>query len=137
MIEMDYSNLHPTILYAEAGLAPPPDCYRSIFHRSVEENGGDELRSMVKSAFNAMLNAERELRQAPKGISPGRFNMKWKEVSEAIFAAHKPMAHNFYTGVGGRLQRLDSDIAERVMLDFARFELAPFSTGHSSMTMEA
>ncbi|GAD57531.1 hypothetical protein MBELCI_3583 [Limimaricola cinnabarinus LL-001] len=118
MVEIDYSNLHPVILYAEAGVKPPEDCYRCIFDAGTEAKGGDDLRSMVKAAFNAMLNAGKELRQAPKGINPGRFDMTWRQVSDAILTAHEPIAHHFYTGVGKRLQRKDSDVAERVMLAF-------------------
>ena len=44
--------------------------------------------------------------------------MKWREVSDAILAAHEPIAYQFYTSVGKRLQRKDSDVAEQVMLDF-------------------
>ncbi|NDV53917.1 hypothetical protein G0Q01_23475 [Yangia sp. PrR007] len=118
MVEIDYSNLHPVILYAEAGATPPVDCYRGIFDEVTETKGGAELRSMVKATFNAMLNAERPLRQAPKGIEPGKFNMSWPSVSNAVRSAHGPIENKFYTGAGKRLQRTDSDVAERVMLDF-------------------
>ncbi|ATF16810.1 hypothetical protein [Phaeobacter gallaeciensis] len=118
MVEMDYSNLHPAILYAQEGIAPPEDCYRGIFDCEVEARHGDELRSMVKAAFNAMLNAENTLRQVPRDIEPKRFGMTWKDVSTAIMSAHQPIAHHFYTGAGKRLQRIDSDVAERTMLDF-------------------
>jgi hypothetical protein len=37
---------------------------------------------------------------------------------------HEPIAHHFYTGVGLRLQRLDSDIAEKVLLHFAQSKIA-------------
>ena len=36
MVEIDYSNLHPVILYAEAGATPPVDCYRGIFYEVTE-----------------------------------------------------------------------------------------------------
>jgi hypothetical protein len=123
MVEVDYSNLHPAILYAEEGIAPPNDCYRRIFDQETENKHGDELRSMVKAAFNAMLNADKAPRQAPKGVEPQRFGMKWKEVSEAIASAHQPIAHHFFTGAGKRLQRIDSDVAERVMLEFIELDI--------------
>ncbi|MBB3713927.1 hypothetical protein FHS00_003540 [Limimaricola variabilis] len=118
MVEIDYSNLHPVILYAEAGVTPPDDCYRRIFNDEIEARYGDDLRSMVKAAFNAMLNAEKKLSQAPEDIEPSQFGMTWRDVSEAILTAHAPIADRFYTGIGKRLQRKDSDVAERVMLDF-------------------
>ncbi|MCA0996842.1 hypothetical protein [Alloyangia pacifica] len=118
MVEIDYSNLHPVILYGETGAVPPEDCYLGIFDSATEARGGSALRSKVKSAFNAMLNAEKTLRQAPKGINFDEFDLSWKQVSDAILAAHEPIAHLFYSGAGKRLQRKDSDVAERVMLDF-------------------
>jgi hypothetical protein len=118
MVEIDYSNLHPAILYAQENAVPPSDCYRGIFTPDVEARGGGELRSTVKAAFNAMLNASKPLARSPRGIDPGKFGLKWRELSDAITAAHQPIAHHFYKGAGKRLQRIDSDVAERVMLDF-------------------
>ncbi|MCP1169219.1 hypothetical protein [Limimaricola litoreus] len=119
MVEIDYSNFHPVILYAEEGVVPPDDCYRGIFDGETEARHGTALRSTVKAAFNAMLNAGKPLRQSPRGIEPGRFGMSWREFSEAIIVAHEPIARHFYSGVGKRLQRTDSDVAEQVMLDLA------------------
>jgi hypothetical protein len=118
MVEVDYSNMHPAILYAEVGEVMPNDCYRGIFDSQVESRAGGDLRDMIKSAFNAMLNAQNELQRPPKGIKPGIFGMTWKQVSKAIISSHEPIAHFFYTGDGGRLQRKDSDVAERVLMDF-------------------
>jgi hypothetical protein len=71
-----------------------------------------------------MLNSPKPLRQAPNGVSPNRFGLTWAELSQAIMSFHKPIAHHFYTGVGLRLQRLDSDIAEKVLLHFAQNGIA-------------
>ena len=120
-IELDYSNQHPTILYLKEGLAPLPDSYSGILGE-LEGHSKAAVRSMVKAAFNAMLNAGHRLRQAPEGIEPAKYGLKWRHISEAIEAFHQPIAKHFYTGIGLRLQRMDSDIAERVMLTFARHE---------------
>ena len=40
-------------------------------------------------------------------------------MSEAIMQSNKPIQKYFYSGYGTRLQRLDSDIAEIVLLHFA------------------
>ena len=71
-----------------------------------------------------MLNSSKRLRQAPKGVKPNQFGLTWIELSEAIMAFHEPIAHHFYTGIGLRLQRLDSDIAEQVLLHFAQNGIA-------------
>ena len=75
---------------------------------------------MVKAAFNAILNSGHVLKNAPKGVETKRFGLKWREISDAIMAFHQPIAHHFYTGVGLRLQRLDGDIAEKVLLHFTQ-----------------
>ena len=79
-----------------------------------------DLRDTIKAAFNAMLNSPKPLRQAPAGIKPSYFGLKWADLSNAISTFHEPIAHHFYTGVGLKLQRLDSDIAERILVHFAK-----------------
>jgi len=126
MVELDYSNQHPSILYAQQGVIRPADCYSGVIKPPSIEDGAvlKDVRDMIKAAFNAMLNSPKPLRQAPAGVKPSKFGLKWAEVSEAIIAFHEPIAHHFYTGVGLRLQRLDSDIAEKVLLHFARSGIA-------------
>ena len=46
-------------------------------------------------------------------------------------AFHAPIAQHFYTGVGLHLQRIDSDIAEKVMLAFIGMD-APILPLHDS-----
>jgi hypothetical protein len=126
MVELDYSNQHPSILYAQAGELRPADCYADVISlSSLPQNvPKKDLRTAVKAAFNAMLNSPRPLRQPPKGVKPSQFGLTWREFSEAIIVFHEPIAHHFYTGVGLRLQRLDSDIAEKVMLHFVDHNIA-------------
>jgi hypothetical protein len=122
MVEYDYSNLHPTILYAREGEVPPEDSYAAVidYVKAVSFSQGGSLRKVIKKAFNAMLNAEKPLSRPPKDIELQRFELTWAELSEAIRRCHAPIAHHFETGVGVRLQRLDSDIAEKVLLYFAK-----------------
>jgi len=126
MVELDYSNQHPSILYAQAGASRPADCYTNVINPHNLPHGimAKDVRDMVKAAFNAMLNSPKPLVQAPSGVQPSRFGLKWADVSQAIMAFHEPIAHHFYTGIGLRLQRLDSDIAEKVLLHFTQSEIA-------------
>lgn len=64
-----------------------------------------------------MVNAKGSIRKPPEFDSSG-VGMSWKEFQNAIAERHKPIARFFNTGHGLRLQRLDADIAERVMLRF-------------------
>lgn len=50
--------------------------------------------------------------------------MTWNDISTAIKLAHQSIAHHFYTGAGKRLQRIDSDVAEQVMIDFIKHGIA-------------
>ena len=126
MVELDYSNQHPSILYAWEGAERPTDCYSEVIKLDQLPVGltHKDLRNMVKEAFNAMLNSPRPLRNAPNEIKPSRFGLKWKDLSDAIIAFHEPIAHHFYSSVGLKLQRLDSDIAEKILLHFAEKEIA-------------
>ena len=69
MVELDYSNQHPSILYAQAAEIRPADCYADVVPSSSlpQDVTKKELRSAVKAAFNAMLNSPRPLATAPQG----------------------------------------------------------------------
>jgi hypothetical protein len=138
MVEFDYSNMHPTILYAWAGVDRPEDCYSGVLDsRVVEANVSNRtVRSLVKTAFNAMLNSPQPLRNAPKSIDPGRLGLTWQEVVQSILRVHAPIAHYFFTGVGGRLQRIDSNIAEQVMINFTKSNV-PVLPVHDSFLVHA
>jgi len=105
-IEIDYSSIHPHMLY----------------HKEVLEFDGDDPytiegfdRDAVKLAFNIMLNrkAVGANKSAAKTISKevGCDGDAAEALEAAIQALHSPIAHHFNTGVGLTLQRLDSDIA--------------------------
>ena len=70
----------------------------------------------------------------PKGIKLSDYGTNWANLSAAIIERHKPIAHYFYTGIGKKLQRIDSDMAEEVMLFFAN-EGVPVLPSHDSFTM--
>ena len=136
-IECDYSNMHPTILYVSKGLQPPADSYDGIIE---SENTDDPLqpdtRSVVKLAFNAMLNAKAELKRPPQGLRLSAFGIKWRELSQRISEKHAPIADAFYTGQGLKLQYLDSQLAETIMLTFAAEDI-PVLPVHDSFIVAA
>ena len=97
MVELNYSNQNPSILYAQAGVIRPDDCYSEVIklHDLPFSVTHKDVRDMVKAAFNAMLNSPKPLRRAPAGVKPSKFGLKWAEVSEAIISFHEPIAHHF------------------------------------------
>ena len=111
-VELDYSGLHPAILYAEAGRDLPDDPYDDIL--------APQHRDLVKKAFNAMVNAKHELTRPPYGLVLRETGMTWRQLSSAIREKHKPISDAFYSDGGTYLQFIDSELAERVLMHFAQ-----------------
>ena len=60
--------------------------------------------------------------------------MSWGELRDRIIAAHKPIEHLFFDGIGNKMQFEDSCICEGVMLHFAAMD-APALPVHDSFIM--
>ena len=139
--EIDFSELHFRLLYDELplGTSVPDylegdlyDLYRVNQHGGSIASHGEvtnwtqgDYRKEVKLIMNFMLNAENDdqvkkiieskrtdklFTRVPKGYDT------WQDFIDSIKSAHHLIADNFYTGQGVRLMRLDSKIAERVIL---------------------
>ena len=135
-VEVDYGSIHPTILYALEGLERPTDAYDGIL-RQLPNEIKDAARSVVKTAFMAMLNSASRLYQKPENISfedLKMIGMRWPKLRDAIEERHPAIAQYFGTGIGSQLQKIDSDIAERVMLHFADMNI-PILPIHDSFIM--
>ena len=122
MIELDYSTMHPTMLYTRKGLATPLDCY--------DIDGVD--RSKIKLALLILINATgarkatfalaaRLYSAANKAASvskdediPKEYTSEAAQIIKAVKKLHKPIAEFFHSGVGLELQNLDARIAECV-----------------------
>lgn len=48
----------------------------------------------------------------------------WKQLRDLILERHEPIKDKFFCGMGNRLQYEDSQIAEKVMLYFAKQDIA-------------
>ena len=125
--EHDYSQLNPNMIYSlynhELG---SEDAYSRVL--------GPEHRDVVKEAFNAMFQTDKPLDSKPRGINIDEIGMTWKELRQAILDAHKPIKDLFFTGLGNKLQFVDSIMAENVMLQFARMDY-PALPVHDSFIM--
>ena len=129
-IEIDYSSIHPHMLYHKEGL---------------EFDGDDPYaiegfnRDDVKVAFNVMLNKEAvgANKSAAKTISKNLdCDIDTAEALEtAIQTLHSPIAHHFNTGVGLTLQRRDSDIALLVINPFVNELKRPIICVHDSFVV--
>lgn len=121
VIELDFSSMHPRLLYANEGLvAPQGDLYAlegfDLFYRRA-----------IKVVFNTLINATNE-RAAVNSVYYGQkgeislaqeFNLSMRKVLEmvsAIKTEHYAIAHHIGSGAGLRLQCQDSGIAKDIML---------------------
>ena len=108
--EPDFPSLHPQLLYALVGRHLPRDPY--------DLEGWD--RPTVKRAFNIMLNAKTP-KSAELAVAEtlGGFTRGHREQAKRLIAEiehkHAPVADYFGSGMGLQLQRIDSDIAARVL----------------------
>ena len=125
--ECDYSQLNPNMIYAlhnhELG---SEDAYSRVL--------GPEHREVVKEGFNAMLQANTELKSKPSKLNLDEVGMSWTELRQSILNAHKPIKDLFFTGIGNKLQFEDSILAEDVMLHFSKMDY-PALPVHDSFIM--
>ena len=132
-IELDYSGLHPSLIYAMCGEKLNGDPYELLVGNQFRSRR-KEFRKVVKRAFNAMLNAGHELMREPTGTGLSQFNLSWKELKEAIIAHHAPIANKFFTATGAQLQLIDSKVAIAVLKHFAEMGVAVLPV-HDSFIM--
>jgi hypothetical protein len=120
VVELDYSGMHIRLLYAREGLDPPDDPY-------VNPRSPEYEREMVKKVLNTIINAEsrksalasirKEIPREKYALGPGRRTVE--DLVESVCDHNRAIEKYFYSGEGLKMQRLDSDIAERVMLEMA------------------
>jgi len=126
-LEIDYSSFHPHLLYHQDGLQFSGDDPYVI-------KGFD--RSHVKVAFNIMLNRKgsKDNKSAANTISDELgIDIEASEALEtAILERHSPIAKHFNSGIGLKLQRLDSDIAMSVIDHFVNVLKRPVISIHDS-----
>jgi hypothetical protein len=110
MVELDFGSLHPRMAHQLLeGVEGPQDCYASI----------NPDREIAKRAVSAMLNMENGTSRPPGWFRVEDAGMRWPTLAKAAQEALPGIARHLGTGAGLRLQRVDSDIAEAVMLHFA------------------
>ena len=140
-IEEDHAQLHPRLLYTIAGLHLEGDAYTLP--------GWD--RKICKIAFNVLLNANsyHDARAVIAGKLEGddalaRAGLLIREMKKQ----HAGLRGYFHSGIGRRLQNLDSDMAEFVLTRLLRqgivalpihdsFVVQKRHAGHLKEAMEA
>lgn len=109
VVELDYAQLHPRLLYEFAGQDLARDAYTL--------DGWN--RPLCKKAFNILLNApsyQSALGALARELgSPDRKSRARQLIAE-IKRKHRPVEGHFHSGIGLRLQRIDADMAEAVIV---------------------
>ena len=114
--EFDYGRLHPTMLYAQKGLTLAEDAY--------DVGIGSEHRDVIKQLFNAMVQMKEPQDRPPRDVKFSHTGKTWKQLRDLILEKHEPIKNSFFCGMGNQLQFKDSQIAEKVMLHFAKQDVA-------------
>ncbi|MGM4990516.1 hypothetical protein [Tardiphaga sp. 841_E9_N1_2] len=106
-VEEDYEQLHPRLLYAHAGEVLVGDAYTI--------DGWD--RKLCKRAFNVLLNAGNffEAKASISGYAGDEASAL--KLIEAIKRRHFRVRKFFHSGIGIRLQNLDSEMAKIVLTE--------------------
>jgi len=109
IVEEDYAQLHPRLLYRYVGKELKGDAY--------ELPGWG--RGLCKKALNILINAATEraaIGAIANEIGGESAHAKACQLISELKARHKPIAKFFHSKIGCHLQRIDSDMAEKVML---------------------
>jgi len=121
--EFDYGKLHPTILYADKGITLEDDAY--------DIGIGKEHRDIVKQTFNAMVQMKQPSNTPPRDIDFKSTGRTWKQIRDLILEKHEPIKDSFFKREGNKLQFRDSQLAEQIMLHFAKRDI-PILPVHDS-----
>ena len=120
-VEVDFSELHPRLLYLSQQLDPPQG---DLYDVGLRIDGTDydpsiepykTQRSIVKEVFNALLNDETG-RYRPSPSKLKALGVSYSKLKKLILKRHPPLKAVLGTGIGLYFQYLDSQIAEKVML---------------------
>ena len=137
-VECDYSGLHVNMLYAMDDLdMPPGDVYqipeypeeklkdKKVFRDFIKQmlltlvnSGGEKKREEARQAIHDAVHHKKTL-QLPEEI-PSTRGKDIFPLMDAFEKKHKDIGHYFCSGKGIDLQYLDSQMAEIVMLHFAK-----------------
>lgn len=105
--ELDYSNMQINMLYAREGVKLEGDAYEL-------EGVDSSFRPVIKKAMLKLINATGRIKSIKQDLLPDGWD--WKAILSALMEKHDPIKKHFRSGVGLKLQKMDSDIAEQVML---------------------
>jgi hypothetical protein len=120
-VEVDFSEMHPSMLYLLDGQRPPQNIYDLGIIYPDEPPYDPDLqphkarRKTIKRFLNALINDEREQHRLSKtGLR--QLKLSHEQLKELVLTKHPVIAKAVGTDTGSYLQFLDSRIACGVML---------------------
>lgn len=117
VVELDFAQLHPTLLYARSGATLSGDPYLPPEY----EQAPRKVRELGKVTFNRFINTRSprrdglvlsERRQDGQMLPPG---VTFDDYQSNLRRHLQPIAHMFGSGIGVTLQREDSDLAIAIL----------------------
>jgi hypothetical protein len=120
-VEVDYSELHPRLMYWEQGVEPPEGDLYDLGLRYPENPIYDKTkepyqskRKVIKAYINALINDEKgQFHLDHKQIKA--IGMNTRRLRELVFQKHPILKAIAGTGAGLRYQYYDSQMAEEVL----------------------
>jgi len=138
-VEIDFSAMHPYLIYAEAGLNLNALDDSGLLVDPYEHE--DFSRDQMKSMFLVMINARSETMALRGYVDPATNKnhlpvAETRPILEAIKKKHFQIAHAFCSNKGIKLMRKDAMIAEFIMRSFLHAG-KPILPIHDSFVVEA
>lgn len=90
---------------------------------SARDNDGNEIeknKDAIKKTFFKLLYSERDKKIAPLEPNALPTGWTWEMLLDAVLKRHAPIGEYFQSGIAPKMQRIDSDIAEDVMLSMRK-----------------
>ncbi|WP_048707819.1 hypothetical protein [Microvirga massiliensis] len=112
VVELDYSQMAPRLLYGMVSEKPPAsDAY--LVPGPADPT---QFRDGFKKLFNALLFTEKPLERKPQGTESLLPKENIKVLVQRLRDFHQPVAHFFETGIGHHLQFRESQLMLEVLL---------------------
>jgi hypothetical protein len=112
VVELDYGQMAPRMLYGMAGAEPPT----SDAYLVPGSSDPAQFRVGFKKLFNALLFTEKPLERKPQGTESLLPKENIKVLVERLREFHQPIAYYFETGIGHHLQYRESEVMVEVLL---------------------
>jgi len=141
-VEVDFSTLHPTLLFLENQLEPPKDFYdlglRTEGNSRYEPDPKkyEIKRKIIKGFANALINDERGVHKL-EDDAVNKLGMNSAELKDLLIKTHPVFAKAIKSDAGVRYQHIDSRIAELVMMKLLKQNIVCLCVHDSFVVIEA